>query len=170
MKRSRFRPRVEEFEGRAAPSALPIGAPHTLPAIFVRGHQLHLAGTLAGTYTAPMANPDAGIRDALTGSGAVSPLGHASVTGTVQGMGFIQSGRAGGTLTLSGPKGSLTLTLQGPVQPGFSPLPPSFTFTVGGGKGAYKGAKGHGTATLSLMPAPTPFGGPLQGTFTLTLA
>jgi hypothetical protein len=173
MKQARFRPRVEEFEGRAAPSGLPGGPPHTAPVILVRGHPVHLAGMLAGSYTSPGLAVDAGVSDTLTGSGPVGPLGQASVTGTVQGVGFIRSGRAGGTLTLAGPRGAVTLRLRGPVQPAFSPLPPSFAFTVTGGTGAYKGATGHGTATLSLTPAPGQpghVGGPLQGTFTLTLA
>src|SRR5262249_45498341 len=86
--------------------------------------------------------------------------------------GFITNGRTAGTLTLTTSKGSLTLVVKGPSQPGFSSLPPTLTYHISQGTGAYSGDTGSGTIGVNLvMPTagandlPSP--GAVSGSLTL---
>ena len=70
---------------------------------------------------------------------------------------------AGGSLTVTTSRGTLTLELAGPVQTGFAPLPRVFGYRVTGGTGAYQGATGGGSIQLTLGEGtPAPDGG-MQG-------
>ena len=64
--------------------------------------------------------------------------------------GFIIKGRAGGTLTLADDRGTITLSLTGPVQKGFAPLPGHFSFTVTSAPGAFEGSTASGVAVVRL--------------------
>jgi hypothetical protein len=181
MKRPIRRPRVEELEARDTPSAT-AALIHSLPAVLsIPGHVTHppATGMLSGNYTAPIPIPDVGKGYTLTGTGVVAGLGKVSVSGSLYSLGFILSGRAGGTVTLSNQHGTLMFSLMGPIQPGFSALPTQFTSAITGGTGRYKNLRGTGTATLHLEPfdhpdfcLPAPGGCrqfPDAGTFTLRL-
>lgn len=143
--------RVEELETRDVPScaaSLPVsGDPPTLPAAQqspLAGTD-HAFGTIRGTYAAPlMGGVDAGIVFALQGGGQVHFLGAVHLTGTLQGTGNIAAGRAGGEITLSDRRGSLTLQLEGPVQGMFAPMPHEFGFTVVKATGAFQGIQATG--------------------------
>jgi hypothetical protein len=148
---NRTRLGIEPLEGRAVPSTglHPGAAIHT--SALVQGTQyLFLNGEAHGTTRTVRTNPDAGTTVALDGSGRVSPLGQVHVSGTLHGTGFIQQGQAGGTVRLSNARGSVTLSLEGPTQGGFTP-PPSGTyrFTVESGTGAYAHALGTGTVDVT---------------------
>ena len=137
------------------------------------GETIHLKGKIHGTYTVRKANPDTGSTYQLTASGEVHPLGRSEATGSFHTPGNIANGHAEGTLTLSDPKGGVTLTLVGPAQPAFAPPPSQFAFTITGGTGKFQGAQGSGTATLALRESQPPAGGkaaPAPSEFTLTFA
>jgi hypothetical protein len=68
---------------------------------------------------------------------------------------FIATGHAGGTLTLSGARGSLTLQLEGPTQPGFSAPPSTFAYTILGGTGAFAASHGSGQVTVGFVASPS---------------
>ena len=130
-----------------------------------------LNGEVSGSFSAHTF-PDVGTSYTLSGQGQVQPLGPTNVTGVVHSLGFIFQGHAGGTLTLSNSKGTLTLELTGPLQSGFSPLPNQFNYEIMGGTGDYANATGRGTASLelfwlSLPITPNPF--EHQGLFDLRL-
>jgi hypothetical protein len=112
----------------------------------------NLAGNGSGDFTVGALVPDAGTIYRLTGSASVGLLGRVTVSGTVQSTGFILIGRAMGELTLNNSQGSVTLQLTGPVQPGFSPLPKVFHFSVVSATGSYKGLKVAGSIEITLDP------------------
>jgi hypothetical protein len=117
----------------------------------------HLAGAVSGFYfTTGLA--DVGTTFALSGSGAVSPLGSVTVKqGSFHSLGFIVTGQASGTMTLSNARGSVKIQLTGPLQPGFAALPKTFTYKVVETTrkfGKLLGATGH--ADLTLFPPKIP--------------
>jgi hypothetical protein len=112
-----------------------------------------LHGTLQATLTSTVRGPiDAGLQYGVTGWGDLSGLPRFTASGFVRRTGYIFRGHASGELTLTNAKGSITLSLEGPVQPGFAPLPNRFHFTVTGGSGAYKGLIDDGVVTLRAYP------------------
>jgi hypothetical protein len=92
-------------------------------------------------------------------------------TGTLRSPGFIAKGHAGGTLTLTNAHGSVTISLKGPLQRGFSSLPNKFSFQITSGTGAYAGDTGRGMAQLSevLNDSSTPTVGQPIMNFRVTL-
>ena len=168
----------EVMESREVLSASPAVAALASPAWVIRPgglplpnplhHEVVLHGLLSGSYSAHTF-PDVGTSYALSGQGQVQPLGPTNVTGDLHSLGFILQGHAGGTLTLSNSKGTLTLGLTGPLQSGFSPLPGQFDYEITGGTGAFANATGQGTAFLVLLPAITPNPFVQQGRFELSL-
>jgi len=84
-------------------------------------HCTELNGVLSGTLTqaAPRV-PDVGRGFNLSGTGRVSPLGHATLRGGVSGTGFIAHGHELMRITLSSASGSVTVqAVSGPIK-GFS--------------------------------------------------
>jgi hypothetical protein len=169
-----FRPRLERLDDRDLPSATPgliwtqaAQALHLLvPAVaghagIVQNHQLALQGTITGTWARAPGIPDVGGQQGLAGTGTLKTLGTVAAMGTIHTPGFIRAGHATGTLTLTNARGTVTLQLTGPEQPGFSPPPNSFTYQIVSGSGAYAGATGHGTVTLAETAA---------GTFSMTFS
>jgi hypothetical protein len=120
-----------------------------------------------GTYTRNV-ELDAGVQYQVTGVGQFFGLKDAQIAGSLYSVGFIRSGHARGELTFSNAKGSVTIDLMGPQQPGFSPLPDTFRFTLKKGTGAYAHITGHGSLSLKLSPT-TDQGLPSGGEFTLTI-
>jgi hypothetical protein len=147
----RTQPGLEPLEGRAVLSAVHPGVT-VHPAALVQGAQyLFLNGQIHGTTRDVPTNPDTGATVALEGSGRLSALGQVHLSGTLHGTGFIQQGQPGGTIRLSNARGSVTLSLVGPTQGGFT-APPSgpYRFAVQGGTGAYAHAVGTGTVDVTL--------------------
>jgi hypothetical protein len=159
-----WRPEVEALEERTVLSA---GLPLTPVALApVAHHSLHtrhflaLDGSVSGTWQRRFTIPDTGGDQVLMGSGGIAPLGQVQVRGELHTPGFVLHGRTVGTVTLTNAKGSVTVRLIGPLQPGFSPPPSTFHYTLVGGTGRYAGASGSGrvafqeqdtTFTLSFM-------------------
>jgi hypothetical protein len=131
-------------------------------------NEVVLDGELSGSYSSHT-YPDVGTSYTLSGQGQVQPLGPTGVTGRLHSLDFILRGFAGGTLTLSGPKGTVTLELIGPPQRGFTALPGHFGYVITGGTGAFAHATGRGTASLVLLPAETTNPLVRQGRFELRL-
>jgi hypothetical protein len=127
----------------------------TAPTALVATMPLVLAGSLQGRYSFGTTVPDAGDTYTLSGSGRVGPLGKVTFSAEFGTPGFIASGHTTGTLTLASPRGTITLGLLGPTQPGFSAPPTSFTYTIIGGTGAFAHAHGSGHLTLTLTAQPT---------------
>jgi hypothetical protein len=185
MHRRKFaaRPRVESLEPVTLLSGL--GAPTAIVsalAIASAPKELAVHGDFHGTYTIHVQIPDTGASYSFPGKGQVKHFGRMSITGDLQSTGFIFQGHAGGTLTLSSARGTLTLSLTGPPQGGFSDLPNQFTYTVSGGTGRFAHVKDTGTVTLNRIPGtvpnppasgPTPTGPPArligEGSFTMMI-
>jgi hypothetical protein len=148
------KPAVETLESKAVLSAMG-GSPAVHVAAMVSmpsHHSLVLHGTLTGTITSKMTLPDVGGHFDVKGSGQLKPLGKVQATSDLVTPGFIWQGHATGTLTLSGHQGSVTLQLTGPAQPGFSPPPTSFTFTIVSGTGRFRHATGTGAVDVQYSP------------------
>jgi hypothetical protein len=109
-------------------------------------------GTARGFYTSSAGVPDVGTSSNVFASGRLLGLGGSTVNGSLHSTGFIAQGHATGTLTIHAPRGNLTLSLTGPTQPGFSPLPGQFAFKIQGGTGRYAHASGGGTVDVKLSP------------------
>jgi hypothetical protein len=163
-----FRPSLEQLDDRTLPSgsfaadgfAAPLGtldqSLQALPgAPLVQSgpaqQQLLPIGMVHGSWTTKPTLPDAGTIQELQGSGFFPSLGQVQMSGTLHTPGFIREGRTTGTLVLSNARGSITLQLVGPPQPGFSPPPSTLQYTITGGTGAYAGASGQGMVTLQEM-------------------
>jgi hypothetical protein len=114
---------------------------------------LPLAGTITGTYTIPpLLNPDAGVTYIFNGSGNAGALGAVTATGSVRLPGFIASGKATGTLTLSNSQGSVSLQLTGPMQAGFGAFPSTLNFVITSATGAYANDGDAGAIKVTLQP------------------
>jgi hypothetical protein len=151
----RRRPQLESLESKLVLSTIHPGvsaAEVSLAASSAR-HRLNLRGTVDGTTNIAVSNPDAGSTQEFKGSGNVVPLGAVNATGSLQLPGNIAKGRATGTMTLTNTHGSITIKLVGPLETGFSAAPSTLAYTVTGGTGSYRGAKGSGHATLHELQA-----------------
>jgi hypothetical protein len=144
-----------------AARAVTIDAASTTPKTPVT---ISLRGTLKGSYNQGQPNPDVGVNFTFFGHGTVKHVGKADVTGNAHQLGFIATGRAGGLLVISTPRGSLTLSLEGPQQKGFASLPDKFSYNITDASGKYRHVQGHGQVVLVLAPAGP---GADRGTFTM---
>lgn len=155
MNRTAF---VENLESRTLLSVAPIT--HVAPSRQAGGSRIavihrptarrHLRGSATGSYTTPLVNPDVGHEYDIMGSGTISPVGATTVAGRINTPGNVARGSAIGQITLSGPHGALTLSVHGPIEPGFGPLPARLAFTIASGTGTYLGARGSGHVTIHL--------------------
>jgi hypothetical protein len=152
ISRKRFNPSVDGLESRLALSHAS-GSAVIASILAAQSHPIRLSGTIHGTATRQVLNPDVGALFHITASGRLAGLGNVTASGEANGTGFISQGRSTGSLTITNSKGSFTLMLEGPIQPGFTGLPSSYQFTISGGTGAYVGATGMGTAHLKVGPA-----------------
>jgi hypothetical protein len=171
MKKPIVRLCVEELEGRALPSVLPVHAAALLAARIRPASEqqvIFLGGNLHGSYRVSGAL-EQGAHYTLAGSGKLGGLGQVFANANLRSVGFVSLGTAGGTLTLHNNLGKVTLLLQGPPQPGFAALPRQFHFSVQSATGAYAGLAAEGTAMLQLRPTGPAVGRAGTGTFTLTL-
>jgi hypothetical protein len=116
-----------------------------------------LKGSTRGTYAFESPVPDVGTAYNINTAGKLAGLGHATVSGSLNSIGFIAQGRAGGTLLVTAAGGTLTLKLTGPVQPGFSSLPSTFSYVITKGTGKFHNRfgdpVGKGTVDVILAPA-----------------
>jgi hypothetical protein len=156
MNEKRLRARRPEFRVEALEGRVVLSGAHASvavsPAALIQGTSyLFLNGTVKGTYTTSMHAPDTGAMLTLQAKGTVTPLGQVTAKGTLHGPGFIKSGPISGTVTLTNKKGSVTLSLVGPVVPGFTP-PSSGTyqFTFQKGTGTYANDIADGTVSVKL--------------------
>ncbi len=154
-RRKGARPVLESLESKFLLSAQGVAA----AAVMVARPMLVLGGSVHGHYDESSVVPDAGKTVTFSGVGRVSGLGQIQFTGHFGTPGFIASGHATGTLVLSNARGTVTLTLAGPTQPGFSAPPATFAYTIVVGTGAYAARHGHGTLTMGLVPGHS--GGPI---------
>jgi hypothetical protein len=150
------RPVVEGLEPIALLSAGGTGpASAIVSANRQRSAHHHLVGSVSGTWTPQPSIPDTGAIQDLVGNGNLKGLGIVSVQGSLHMPGFILSGHAEGTLTLTNRHGSVTLELTGPTQPGFSGPPGSFAYTITSGTGRYHGRQDSGQLTFQETAATT---------------
>ena len=170
MARNRVVLRVEGLDGRTVPSVTPLTAPLG-PAVAPTSVTQHaLAGSGQGTYKTGDAVPDAGREYHLDGSGTFAGLGPVKIHGTVLTPGLILGVEAGGTLTFSGPKGSVKVQLQALAKPGSPAL--WFRYQVVHGDGTFKQVTDQGTLRLDLRASPPTSAHPSasqQGTFSLRI-
>ena len=167
---NRFRPTLNHLDDRTLPSAvaMPFGAAQTA----VVNHAHHgLAGLSHGEFHRPAGIVvDGGITDTFHGWGVTADLGRVSVEGSVTGVGFIATGKATGTLTIANASGSVTVALDGPLQPGFSELPHYFHYHVIAGTGDFAHFHDDGTLRLDFyLDASAAPGTPAHGSFRLAI-
>ena len=154
------RPEVESLEAltflsglAATHSPAALVAPHFIPLPIIVG----LKGTTQGYYAIKSLNPDAGRIYSLSTSGVFHDYGPGNVSGALRSVGFLAKGQATGTLLVNLQGGSVTLALTGPIQPGFSALPKTFSFTITHGTGKFHNfvgdPVGKGTVDVTLSAA-----------------
>jgi hypothetical protein len=148
---------LEELDARLLPSTIPLPQIAPAPSALLPGPipPLHvLSGQGEGTFSTPAIQSGAGTDYSISGEGQFAALGQVVLHGGVHSVGFIQHGHAAGILTLTNSRGSLTLALRGPDQPGFSALPEQFSYIVTNGTGAYAHLSDQGTLALVLATQP----------------
>ena len=161
----RHRPSVELLESMVLLSGFSGVKHHAAPALVTRlpdaSTVTNVSGTLKGTFTS--AAGDGPYH--LTGSGAISPLGHTTVKGS-----YVVSGpdlQLAGTLTLTTSKGNIVLaTVVETTEFGKLPGPVSMTITKG--TKHFKGISGSGSGSLDLIIR-NPGSVKPSGKFTLTV-
>jgi hypothetical protein len=155
-RRKDARPVLESMESKFLLSAQAVAATTAT----VARPATALNGSLHGHDSQGSSNPDAGNAVTFSGAGRVGSLGQVKFSGHFGTPGFIASGHATGSLELSNARGTVTLGLAGPTQPGFSSPPSSFAYTVLNGTGAYSTSHASGTLTLGLVAGHS--GGPVS--------
>jgi hypothetical protein len=119
-----------------------------------------LKGWMAGLVKVEQTDPriaDIVPKMFLDGTAKLQGLGRVTVTGYVQGVGYMPQGQATGMITLTkigDPKSTVTLKLTGPTTQGGAPLPTQWTATVVSKTGSFSQIKGSTTLTLSITPDP----------------
>jgi hypothetical protein len=166
---------LEELGGRILPST-------TLPAPSLAGALAStpqpavspLSGQGLGTYTNP-AVPGALTVNGLTtynlkGTANLAGMGQVTVSGTIHSVGFVITGQATGFITFSNSRGSVTIALTGPLQAGFSALPPTFSYHVVAHTGAFANLSAQGFLALQVVPQTFNYIPQPQGSFALSIA
>jgi hypothetical protein len=121
-------------------------------------HRLHLGLTGCGHgefYNPQRVDADFGTTYKLHGWGQLSDLGYVAVSGTVTVVGVGQTGKATGTLTFLKASGSITVVLDGSVQPGTMGLPNYLHYQVVEGTWDYRHFHGEGTLRLDFYVDPS---------------
>ena len=163
---------LEELGARILPSVtLPaVPAPAAPAAHVAPAAAVHvLDGHGIGSYTTDLGVPEVGTKYHFDGGANLAGMGAVFVSGWVTTAGFVASGHAHGFLTFSNARGSVTVELLGPSQPGFSGMPDHFDFKVVGHTGEFTHLWAQGKLGLTLHPLPTgALAGP-HGTFDLSI-
>jgi hypothetical protein len=166
--RASFAPQVEELNARIVPAVIASAAGGTPDNVLhIQGAATTINGLGQGTYATDGVQCGAGPLYQLLGGANLQGLGQFAVSGSLHGVGFIENGHAGGTLTFTDAIGSLTVQLTGPQQEAFSPLPDLFSQQITGGTGAFRHLTGTEMVQLDMWPIDDPDTGGLHGTFTL---
>jgi hypothetical protein len=116
--------------------------------VVIASHPLAGAFNAAGTYSVPFHNPDVGPRYNFVGHGTKASLGKFTLGGFITLPGFINNAQAKGRLTLKSSRGTITLVVHGPPQAPGS-LPPSLSYSILKGSGAYANSTGKGHMIVS---------------------
>jgi hypothetical protein len=149
--RRRLSPSSEALESRTAPVGFSDG-PFPVPIqVFVQGSAQGFATprpATTGRHAHHVAAVDATIR--ITATGLITPLGKASVSGTIQSKGPAEVG----TLTIQSNRSNLTLRLVGTAGPSSA----LFSFNIVNGRATVPGnfayAREQGSGTVEITPAP----------------
>jgi hypothetical protein len=129
-----------------------------------------LRGTGTGTYHGPQVTIDAGASFNVSGTAHLAGLGTFRMTGSVEGVGMVEFGRASGELVLSNAHGTITIELHGAVQPAFSQVPSVLVYSVTKGTGDFRHLTGYGSVAIHRTPAPVAFGQPPVGRIALAFS
>ena len=109
-----------------------------------------LAGRGHGRYTHAQVQVHVGMDYNLNGSAFLKSMGWVNIQGDVHPTGSVQHGHTMGTLIFTNQHGSVTLEMEGPMQPAFAPPPQLFDYHVLQGTGAYEHLADHGTLHLNV--------------------
>jgi hypothetical protein len=108
-----------------------------------------LSGDITGTAVMSRTIPDVGSDYSLRGSGRLN-LGAVTVSGVLQGTGFIARGTCSGNLVLKGRTGTLSLALRSPAAvPGFTTCS-AYDWQVTRSTGSFAGTTGHGSLAVTI--------------------
>ena len=140
---------VDEYPRGHSHQLTEIGQGDGSAVVTPKPHKVSVKGTITGTYTTPLGNPDARSY-VFTGTGNAGAMGAVSLDGTITPPGFILSAPANGELTLTNANGTITLDLTGKPQQGGSPLPQKMSYVVSGGTGTFENAGGKGTVSIAV--------------------
>jgi hypothetical protein len=158
MKRSfQFQPRLELLDGRLPPSSVPVAPPilRSLPGWeqYFGSNWLPLSGSVGGTWSSQLTNPDAGQSQQLTGQGTVNPLGNVQATGHLNQPGNVANGHTTGEFTFTDAKGSVTIrVVSANASAIVSGVANKFYYSIEHGTGAFTRAWGGGIAYLTEKP------------------
>ena len=141
--------KVQEKVKGHPPTVTDVGQANGSAVIAPKPTPISLKGTLTGSYTTPLGNPDARSYD-FTGTGTAGDMGTVDLTGSITPPGFIKTAPATGELTLTAPGGTITLELTGKPQNGGSPVPQKMKYVAGSGTGTFATAGGKGSIAISL--------------------
>lgn len=147
-------PRIEGLESR---ELLSLAAPRVVEVAHAQA-ATPLRGTVAGTFAGPTPGrpgpaTDAGLTVSLAGEGRVRDLGRVTVRGELTGTGFILRGQPRGTIVLENARGSVTLALDGPTQPGGRPAGSGrYAARIVSGTGDFANVRGLGAARVTVTP------------------
>src|SRR5262249_10835722 len=143
--------------GVATTSTTPTPTPTPTPAPTLRG-------IVSGAYVPVSLGTGKGTRYDLVGISNLTGLGEVTLSGSLISTGSAPSSSATGTLVLHNSRGSITVSVVGPLQGSNSPLPSQFRFRVVSGTGAYTSFHSSGylyvhlittnhTLTLNFVPS-----------------
>jgi hypothetical protein len=129
-----------------------------------------LQGTGTAAYHEPRITVDTGMSLSLLGHGRLGDLGTFQVSGSINGVGLINKGRATGELVLKNSHGTITVNVHGPVQPSFAPIPRALVYVIAKGTGDFQHLAGYGSLNVTLIPATVGHNEAPRGTINLSFS
>jgi hypothetical protein len=145
---------LEELGDRNLPSGSGITTTAVGGAAIVAPATHHpLKGTGTAAYHQPRITVDTGMSLSFLGHGQLSDIGAFRISGSINGVGLINNGRAVGELVLKNAHGTITINVHGSVQPSFAPIPRDLVYVVAKGTGDFQHLTGYGSLKVTLIPA-----------------
>jgi hypothetical protein len=166
--RYRRRPSVESLESMVLLSGLSAATRHAAPALLTKLPAASSVTNVSGTVEGKMTyGPGPVYVNSYKGTGAVSPLGHATVKGSYAVSVSGSTYQATGTFTLTTSKGNIVVDTFKSAKVNSGNGPTSMTVTKG--TKHFKGIVGSGSGSFLTLSPPGLHGRKVSGTFSLTV-